>query len=233
MKIAVFYHCLFTLGEPPEILPNALSIIAEQMFMMQESGLTDTADEIHIGINGGEDSLVCAQFILPAKANLVFHGSHCRNECRTIIMVEEFVKTHPNWLVLYFHAKGATHPPTDSNGRAWRCCMMHHLVTEWSRCVEDLEQGFESCGCHWIRDLIPGQRIWGGNFWWATSNFLKTVPSILSCARIRTGQSGISDLETRWEAEVWIGNGKRPPVVRDYHRNWPLGSMTGHEQYIR
>lgn len=230
-KIAVFYHCLFTMGE--EILPTAMAVVAEQMESMQDSGLTDMADEIHIGINGGANDLLYAQSLLPAKANLVFHGSQCRNECRTIIMVEEFVKTHPGWLVLYFHAKGATRSATDANLHAWRYCMMHHLVTEWVNCVDDLTHGFESCGCHWIMNLCPGQNIWGGNFWWATTNFLRLVPPIMNCARIRTGQSSLDDLATRYEAEVWIGNGKRIPITRDYHRNWDIGSLKGHENYLR
>jgi hypothetical protein len=231
LKIAVFYHCLFTMNE--EILPTAMSVVAEQMEMMQDCGLTNAADEIHIGINGGANDYLYAMSILPAKANMVFHGIQCKNECRTILMVEEFVKTHPGWVVLYFHAKGATHSPMNSNYHAWRYCMMHHLITEWACCVSELHHGFESCGCHWIPNALPGQNIWGGNFWWATSDFLRTVPSIMSCSRIRTGQSQLDDLETRYEAEVWIGKGKRLPVVRDYHPRWDIGSMCGHEGYLR
>ncbi len=210
-----------------------MAISAEQMEMMQDCGLTDTADEIRVGINGGEQDLIYAQSVLPAKAKTVFHGAQCKNECRTILMVEEFVKTHPNWVVLYFHAKGATHPPTDTNSHAWRYCMMYHLITQWARCVTDLENDFESVGCHWLPKILPGQNIWGGNFWWATANYLRTVPSIMNCPRIKTGQSKLDDLDTRYEAEVWMGNRRKLPIVRDYHRDWDLASMTGHESYIR
>lgn len=231
MKIAVFYHCLLTMNG--ELLPTALSIIAEQMEQMQDSGLTDSADEIHIGINGGSDDYLYAMGLFPEKANLRFHGDQCRNENRTILMIEEFARTHAGWNILYFHAKGATHLATNTNYHAWRYCMMHHVVNEWARCVGDLDGGFDTCGCHWIRGLVPGQNLWGGNFWWATSAFLQTLPSIMNCARIKTGQSKLDDLETRYEAEVWIGNGKRMPVTRDYHSNWQIGSSAGHEKYIR
>ena len=94
--------------------------------------------------------------------------------------------------------------------------MTKHLIANWRNCVTDMDQGVESVGCHWMTGLADGtQNIWAGNFWWAKASYLLTLPSIFERDRIK--ESGISDIESRYESEVWIGNGKRLPTVKDYH----------------
>lgn len=216
--IAVFYHCLFFLDQPENLLPNALGIVAEQMNLMHESGLTQAASHILCGINGGEESRDAADLLLPSKATKVFHGLNSHAENLTIVEIEKWVPSHPGWNVLYFHSKGATHPLDSSYGNnvsaPWRRTMNGMLVRQWKQCVLDLESGYESVGCHFMRHMADGtQNIWAGNFWWATSDFLSVVPSIFKRERIHT--SGIADAQSRFEAEVWIGNG-RLPKVKEY-----------------
>lgn len=217
MRLAVFYHCLFVLGEPPEVLPRALAVVREQMETCREAGLTEAVEQFHVGVNGGQESEFFAR-ILPEKAQIKYHGLQSRAENLTLIMLEEWLKQpdRDDWAVLYFHAKGATHPPGSSYGEGvsdpWRRTMMHYTVRNWRTCVEHLQRGFESAGCHWLIGQCDGtQNYWPGNFWWATSAFLKTVPSMYHRDRIKV--SGIASLESRYEAEVWIGNGRLPRVA--------------------
>lgn len=78
-------------------------------------------------------------------------------------------------------------------------------------------------------DTPPGQSIWAGNFWWAKSDFLRTLPSIMNRERIKI--SGLGAAESRFESEVWIGNGPRLPRVRDYHPRWRMvGNL--HPYYV-
>jgi len=226
--IAVFYHCLFETGDPPHLNDNCLRVAAMQIDQLNQSGLAEACAEFHAGVNGdanGISSLI-APGILPHRAQITYHGLKCRNECRTIQLIEDWLPTHRGWNVFYFHTKGATYPPGDGFTGNWRYCMMNNLVWNWQRCVHDLDT-YESVGCHWMNKLQHGDIIdtpyWGGNFWWASSDFLLTVPKLVTCGRVRTGQSRLDDYETRFEAEVWIGRG-RPPTVHDYHRNWVLGS---------
>lgn len=217
--IAVFYHCLFFLGTKDNPLPSAVPIVVEQMGMMKEYGLTDAASEIICGINGAAESELLADVILPAKAHKVYHGLQSQAENLTIVEIEKWVPSHPGWLVLYFHSKGATHSPGSAYGDGvsspWRRTMMQYLVKDWRDCVADLERGYESVGCHFLTGMCDGsQNLWAGNFWWATSEFLATVPSIYLRDRIK--QSGIANVESRYESEVWIGNGPRIPNVRQY-----------------
>jgi hypothetical protein len=221
MKIAIFYHCLFLNGEPPKVLPAALSIIPEQMALLKTIGLLDAASDMIVGVNGSEESRVFVDSFLPAKARVVFHGLQCKNECRTLLELEKWLTGHEDWYVLYFHAKGSTHPLGDSFSATWRNCMTRHVIQNWKQCVADLDAGFEAVGCHWmVPPATPiGQHIFAGTFWFAKSSYLLTLPSIMLRDRIKV--SGIDSAESRYEAEVWIGNGPRLPKVRDYHGpNW-------------
>lgn len=220
--IAIFYHSLFYIGDPPVLLPAALKIIGEQMAALKSSGLLDAASQVICGINGGDESRKLATALLPEKASLVFHGLQCRNECRTIRVLEEWLPGHEDWYVLYFHSKGATRP--DVRNFHWRTCMMKRLVKNWRICIAQLEEGYEAVGCHWFEPPFtpPGQFIFAGNFVWIKARFLKTLPSIMERDRIKT--SGIDSIESRYEAEVYWGNGPKVPKIYDYHKGWSIDS---------
>lgn len=215
--IAIFYHTLFFHGVPSQFAEAGFGIVGEQMQILKSSGLLDHASHFLVGINGGEESAEFANLVIPPKAIRVMHGLASRAENLTLVELEKWVPSHPDWYVLYFHAKGVTHVPGSDYYNLctrWRNCMTRNVIQNWQRCCMDLDAGFESVGCHWLQGVADGtQNIWAGNFWWATSNFLRTVPSIFKRDRIK--QSGIAALESRYESEVWIGNG-RIPKVRDY-----------------
>lgn len=217
--IAIFFHCLFVSGNPPDLLLKAFDVVDEQVEQLNLSGLLDAASDFVVGINGGRESDGYAHISIPANARRVMHGLESKSENLTIVEIEKWIPSHPDWYVLYIHSKGATKtdPYWINQSDLWRRCMMRHLVLNWRKCISDLERGYESVGCHWLRGMGSdhSQNYWGGNFWWAKSNFLRTLPSIYERGRIKT--SGISSLESRYEAEVWIGNGPRLPMVRDYH----------------
>jgi len=218
MPVAIFYHCFLFSGSPPDLSESAFNIVCEQMNELEASNLLKAASHFVVGISGGKESDEVANLILPTKAKRVLHGLHSRGENRTIIEMEKWVQSHPGWAVLYFHSKGASHPPGKyrDHCNAWRMCMMQFCVRNWVSCVHDLQYN-DSVGCHWLSGMGSdhSQNYWGGNFWWARSDFLKTIPPITARDRIKI--SGIDALESRFEAEVWIGNGPRLPKVRDYH----------------
>jgi hypothetical protein len=225
MKIAVFFHGLFFIGDAREPAPSAVAVIGEQMAVMAQSGLLEAADYLAVGINGSGESLVYTAMLIPEKAHVVFHGLDSRNENATVRLMETWLPEHPGWAVLYFHAKGATWPYQDGTRSRWRNCMMTACVQNWRSCVRDLAGGFDSVGCHWLTSdqypwMPPHQACWGGNFFWATSSFLQTLPSILRSPRVQA--SGLKAPESRFEAEVWIGNGPRLPRIKDYHPGWPF-----------
>ncbi len=192
---------------------------------MKSSGLEEAASEIYCGINGGKESEVFADAMLPTKSKKIYHGLQSRAENLTLVEMENWVKTHPQWHVLYFHCKGSTHPLGSDYGTFagnWRKRMMHYCVNNWRLCVKDLES-YEAVGCHWLtgQGHDHSQHYFAGNFYWVRSEFFSTIPSIFSRNRIK--ESGIASMESRYEAEVILGNGPRLPFIRNYYSG-PIGS---------
>lgn len=220
--IIIVYHCLFQLGNPPILLRRAAEIVYDQMGLLLRTGLLDSATEMFVGVNGTEEgSKNYVRVLIPKKAQIKYHGYACRNECKSILMIEELVKTRPHAYVLYLHAKGSTSKPEErALNDNWRGCMMRNLVENWRQCVKDLDGGYDVVGCHYMSgdQTPPGQSIFAGNFWYAKASYLRTLPSIMERDRIKL--SGIDSLESRYESEVYLFNGQQKPKVRDYHHAW-------------
>lgn len=216
MPICVFYHGVFSFGNPREVSPVALGVVTEAMEKLQSSGLAYAADEIHCCFNGEERDI--AEYLCPKKAQITMHGNNSFSENMTTEMMGEWSRSHPDWRVLYLHAKGASHSPGHPETeitRKWRNCMLGACVTNWQRCVESLDT-YEAVGVHWLNNMGTdrSQSFFAGNFYWVRSNFLATLPSLYS--RIRTNLSGIGSLESRYESEVFLSIGPRLPRIKDF-----------------
>lgn len=231
MKIGIFYHCLFFLGDPPALQFKAVETIGEQMDDLCRSGLENAAAEIHVGVNGGLESEHLARVMLPQNSEILMHGLQCRNEIRTLLALQEWLPGHDDWFVLYFHAKGSTKP--NPHNDTWRACMMRHCIRDWRTCVTDLANGCDAVGCHWMEPPATpaGQRIFAGTFWWAKASYLLTIPPITTRPRIKV--SGIDSIESRYESEVFIGNGARKPKIKDYHGpDWNPSKIATCQQFL-
>ena len=219
--ILIFHHGLFMLGDPPTLCEHALKIAMEQMHVLKESGLLDAASEFHVGINGGDESHLLAEMVFPEKAQIKYHGLDSRSENLTHVMIEERLKTlDGEAYILYEHQKGSTHEESSPYGQYatnWRRRMEFHCVTNWRQCVADLDAGYEAVGCHWLtgQGWDKSQHYFAGTYHWCKASFRKTIPSIYTRQRIK--DSGIGALESRYEAEVIIGNGPRLPSVKNYY----------------
>jgi len=215
-NIAIFFHCLFRLGDPPQLLPQAFDIVGGQVDLMTSSGLVDAASEIVVGINDDDSILDYACQVLPVKAKIVLHGLTNRNENLTVESVIEFAKTHPGWNILYLHGKGASHDPDCDYARnvstPWQKAMTLDLAGNWRQCVADLDAGHDIACSRWLWEMgwDKSQHIPAGNFLWLTSDFAAKLPSLHLRTRIK--EDGIGALTSRYESEVAWGNGPRPNV---------------------
>ena len=232
MKTCIFYHCLLRMGDPPVLLPGACDIVREQMAHLEASGLLDACEEFIVGLNDNEEGLELANLFIPAKSKIILNGLASHSENLTIVTIEQWAQTHPGWAVLYFHSKGASRDDDEyarKIGKPWRDMMMQDTVLAWQHCVGFLQSGTELVCSRFMTGMVDGtQNIVPGNFWWARSSFLATLPSIRNRARIKI--SGIGAPESRWEAEVWVGNGPRLPSVIQFRPHWdprqPHGMIT-------
>jgi hypothetical protein len=214
--IVIFHHCLLRLGDPPEILPRAFSILREQMMQLEMSGLINECSEMFVGLNDNEEALDYAQMFVPPKAKFIFHGLASRAENLTVVAMHDYCRKHGSEAyVLYTHSKGSSHAEGVAYGTGvsdpWRRAMMDDMVMNWHTCVDVLNGGMDIVCSRWLWNMADGsQHIPIGNFLWTRSSFVSQLPSMHLRERIKT--SGIADVESRYEAEVFWGNGKRPNV---------------------
>jgi hypothetical protein len=208
--ISVWYHAVLS-SQHRVIDPDyALNLVGNQMEAVRASGLLDRAAELHVGVNGPEaDAAAIACFCDSPKTQLQSYGPNSTTEIHTLNRLRNWLR--PDWYVLYHHTKGVSTPNQADN---WRRRMERYCVWNWQNCVDVLEAGYDACGCHWLTpEKNPGaiaSPFFGGTFWWATSNYLMTLPPLPE-----------PKWENRYEAEAWIGKGPNRPNVYDMYPGWP------------
>lgn len=212
MNIAVWYHCKVS-GEGIPDRGTAIVIVQEQMDALKKSGLAVAANEIHVGINGPDKDVIAVGRMAPDQALIYRHGPTARFEFPTLHLLRQWCFTHRDWAVLYHHSKGVTQP-TDLPHHHHRRVMEKACVWDWQQCVRDLERGYDAVGINLVdpitRPVLPG-RFFAGNFWWANSRYLLTLPDIPDhITSFADGQRCI--------AEMWIGRSKTRPALKDYER---------------
>ena len=217
-RIAVFYHCRL-IGDGLDA-DYSITMMAEQMATLKASGLEQAANDLVMLVNGDSENQLTARMLAPGKARFIDNGAGAQGLLRSVNRLREWCRTHPDWLVCFWHNKGVTHPWDLLNTR-WRQCMEKAVIKNWRRCVMDLESGLDSVGAHW---LTPEQfrgivrlPFWGGQFFWANSSFLATLPQLPNNPVTR---------DDWFLSENWIGMGRRPRV-KDYCPHWPGISECG------
>lgn len=194
MTISHFYH-IYADG-------NWQDPVAEHLQALIQSGLDEHLNGFHVGIIGSGDNRLQVIKKLD-KYGLPY--SICAEaeegwEQVTMNRLHQYVKNlHGGW-VFYAHTKGA-YNATDIN-IDWRKSMTYYNIIRWSDLVEPLLGNMEvdSIGCHWCNDAF-----WGGTYWWARVPYLAALDPPL--------------MESRWQAEEWIGSGK--PRIVDLNPGWP------------
>ena len=113
--------------------------------------------------------------------------------------------------VLYAHTKGAyCNSPLNEH---WRRSMTRNVVGRWPRCASLVASGYDTAGCHWLtpeRHHEPPEYpvttpMYGGNFWWARTGYLRRLPE--------------PGTDYRHQAEEWVGLGS--PRAFDLLPGWP------------
>jgi hypothetical protein len=189
MKIAIFYHTF----------QNEISafIYQQQINRLYVSGLLNSADYFHIGVNGNQE-----MFYVPSKAKIVYNTSW-KEETETMIALKNFAYQNPDYKILYFHMKGASKGTLIAN--AWRLMMEHFVIDKWRECVEYLND-YDCVGAN----LNPvGETLWSngtttqpvegtynftGNFWWTNAKHIQTLDHKFLSS------------DYRIDRELWIGS---------------------------
>lgn len=223
MKLKVFIHFVD--------LPGSYYIAREIIDLIIESGL-DAAAEVNIFCNYNENSFQWLKDIAPQYGfNLLFPRNQQQDfEIPTLIELKQSCdNSEEEFYVLYLHHKGVTNAG-NSCVDDWRHLMSHFCITEWRSCVNKLESGSDTVGVNWRQDPYPH---YSGNFWWAKSSYIKTLPELVMPAQVQyKSQINIKlpphyPYAYRFDAEFWIGTksanayNMHESTINHYHYRYP------------
>jgi hypothetical protein len=178
-NIAIFYH-LYQHGD-------WRLFFNEQSSLLNNSGLVDACEFVHVGVNG-ED--------IPeshGKFRFVKNAEPLNEETPTLVSLRDFCASNPRWKVLYMHTKGITQPMQSTHD--WRKIMEYYCIERWQECVEKLDE-HDAVGCLYMDHCYYGYfPHFSGNFWWANSDYINKLDN----SYLNTG--------IRQNREFWIGSG--------------------------
>jgi hypothetical protein len=197
MRLTHFYH-VFADGDWQ-------TASQEHLQALIDSELIDNLDDMFLGIVGSEPNRDTVKRELPG---IVIAEAETGWEQVTLNAVHEFAQTDTG-AIFYAHTKNAW--ARSNVAAAWRTSMTHDTVTRWKECVYAL-RAVETCGPHMMRSSLPEHRehefFFGGNFWWARSNYVATLPPVKT--------------EHRYQAEGWIGLNN--PTMHNLRQGEPVSA---------
>ena len=156
-------------------------IVLDKIRKLKLSGLWDNMEKFFIPVSGMREQdkeffedlkLLSSKIKIFEHINPVFN-----NEPDTLNYIknraEKFENNKP---ILYMHTKGVTydHPILDKNVKAWVRYLDLYTIGHWKECIEALESYNTSGGFYNPEPM----KHYSGNFWWANSDYIKTLPSL-------------------------------------------------------
>jgi hypothetical protein len=205
LNVAHFYHC-FTGGSWTEpVLEHVDALLA-----------ADWSAPVYLGLVGAKLWRDAARDAFdPLDVRVAVEADEGFEQV-TLKAVREYALEHDG-AVCYAHTKGAQ-DVTDFRAK-WRRSMTKLVVRDWRINLKHLER-FDAVGCHWLtrevygpkgfeQEFSDGTPFFGGNFWMARCDYLRTLPE--------------PSTRSRFDAERWIGLGQ--PTVKDLNKGWPAAEL--------
>jgi hypothetical protein len=196
-------------------LPRWQEVFAEMVEKMDNSGLIDAVDEIHLCFNGVRSTgQLTLQPLVDANSKFKFvhvNGDANKWEWPTINYIKEQADAvdEVDWIG-YAHLKGLTRPD-DKTAIDWRHYLTHFTIEQWEENFKRLEEGYETVGVNWIE---RGWHHHSGNFWWASSNYIRRLGYLTDPSTVQWGTPSVyleniplDPGNVRFECEAWIGSG--------------------------
>lgn len=183
MSIKIFLH-IATMGEYQRIGSELLDTI-------NSSGLLLACDELNICIVGDGGF----EFTPNDKIKLHRIGRIDEYEFPTLQLIQNSI-TDTNVKILYLNGLGVTNDSVFK--QSWRKYVTYFNVEQFREAIKALDNGYDTCGVDWRTNPVPH---YSGNFWWANSDYLKTLPKIETLNK----ENSPRVLTLRHNAEMFIG----------------------------
>ncbi len=125
------------------------------------------------------------------KVNFIVHENQVfTNEHETIWYMHDYAKNNEGYS-LYLHSKGCSRLKQNQKSiQDWINLMEYFLINKHELCFSKLEEGHSSVGVNY---RIKPKPHYSGNFWWASNEYLRTIPRLMG--------------KRRHAAEFWISGG--------------------------
>ena len=167
-------------------------IAEDQIKTMESSGLLDRTDRVMVTYLGANRNDVAWLERRSKKIEVNNYSPDTRHYERMCLNgLQEWSQSNDS-AVLYLHAKGVSRVRKRRNVWGWRQMLEYFTVENHERCLKKMEGadtvGGNLCICNRksIRECqTPGHGMhYSGNFWWARTQYLRTLPKIDENARL-------------------------------------------------
>jgi len=203
MKLAIFYHVAQLNDWRWKLLYQ------NQIHSIVFSGLYDSLNYFYVGINGDEP--------LPETLPKIIYGYNKNkiSEADTLKTLHNFCQNNDGYKILYIHTKGVSwqNDPKEYNVHRWRQYLEYFTIWKWRQNINLLDK-YDCVGTeYWPVAYLNGEKMnfghFSGNFWWATSSYIKSLDVDFLYNPIDEDIAG-----QRWKSEFWIGTGN--PKLYNY-----------------
>ena len=175
-------------------------ILLDKFKKFKSSGLYEKTNKIYLALFGDDiglhsEFLTELQEVYPKIEYAVITNQEFQNEPDTLnLMLKKAKEYEKNTPMLYLHTKGVSYanPYIKKNIDAWVRYLDLYVIHKWEECVKALEENDAAGGLY----VYQEPKHFSGNFWWANSDYLKTLPKI--------NESNVSKLN---RGEFWILSG--------------------------
>jgi len=157
---------------------------------VKDSGLYDVTSEIRCGIISDQGRIIPDFRLDDPKIKIVVEGHSSLYERPTLLHMKTSSEIDPsNTSYWYVHTKGIRHiaTPLEDNVLDWINLLLYWNVYKWKMAVSSLKT-YDIYGCNGL--TWRGHLHFSGNFWWANSSYIKTLPDFIG--------------ESYTEPEFWI-----------------------------
>jgi hypothetical protein len=216
-------------------LQNAEIIFGEQVSRLIKSGiLRDT--EYHVCINGKSDRFqpylkLLNQLYQISIINIAEDCSQYEYPTLKYLELKVSMLNEPA-AIGYIHLKGLINQGMIQVIN-WRHLMEFFIIDNYKHCIKWLTRDIDIVGCNWTVDTWMKPHF-SGNFWWAKSEYIKTLPKlpvpkdcIVGSTSPFTGHIYDNIKCFRYDHENWItsGNYKVKNMyssgINHYYDCWP------------
>jgi hypothetical protein len=169
-------------------------IVKNQELKILNSGLFEHTEKIFISILGDKQLELPFSKKFLSKCEIIFRDENIKlYEFPILKCIYEFCKSQEEpCKVWYIHTKGVHN--TGPDREAWRNFMEYFVIEHWKVNEILLDRNLIS-GILWYDWYTQNmRRFFAGNFWWANSNYVKTLPDVKNL-----------DWNERFNAESWLG----------------------------